>query len=72
MDKLAEERQAGTSLFENPNLNGNEEDAIVAFLESLTDPCVLDRECLTPWIADPSEDPDGNQLNAIDAAGNTL
>ena len=72
LDKLAQERQAGTSLFENPNLNGNEEDAIVAFLESLTDPCVLDRTCLAPWIANPSEDPDGQQLNAMDATGDTL
>ena len=72
LDKLAQEREDGTSLFENPNLNGNEEDAIVAFLESLTDPCVLDRTCLAPWIANPSEDPDGQQLNAMDATGDTL
>lgn len=43
-----------------------------AFIETLTDPCTLDRSCLAPWIPDPSEDPDGNQLNAIDAFGNPL
>ena len=43
-----------------------------AFLETLTDPCTLDRACLAPWIPDPSEDPDGNQLNAIDSNGDPL
>ena len=43
-----------------------------AFLEALTDPCTLDRACLAPWIPEPSEAPDGNQLNAVDANGNPL
>ncbi len=43
-----------------------------AFLEILTDPCTLDRACLAPWIPDPAEAPDGNQLNAVDANGNPL
>ena len=43
-----------------------------AFLEALTDPCTLDRNCLAPWIPDPAEAPDGNQLNAVDANGNPL
>ncbi len=43
-----------------------------AFIRSLTDPCTLDRACLAPWIPDPSEAPDGNQLNAVDANGNPL
>lgn len=46
---------------------------LVAFLESLTDPCVTDRDCLAPWIADPeTDDVDGNLLVAIDAEGNPL
>lgn len=40
-----------------------------SFLETLTDPCVLDRACLAPWIPDPSEAPDDNQLNAVDVNG---
>ena len=40
-----------------------------AFIRALTDPCTLDRACLAPWIPDPSEAPDGNQLNAVDANG---
>ena len=42
------------------------------FLRTLTDPCVLDRACVAPWIPDPSEAPDDNQLNARDGAGNLL
>jgi cytochrome c peroxidase len=46
---------------------------LVAFLETLTDPCVMDRECLAPWIADPeTDDVDGNLLVAHDADGNPL
>ena len=72
LDKLAQERQDGESLFLAPDLNGDERDAIVAFLESLTDPCVLERACLSPWVADPEADPDGHQLDAIDAGGDLL
>ena len=40
---------------------------LVTFLETLTDPCVLDRECLAPWIADPAiDDVDGQLLVAVD------
>jgi cytochrome c peroxidase len=46
---------------------------LVAFLETLTDPCVLDRECLSPWIADPSaDDVDGHLLEAVDQEGSPL
>lgn len=45
---------------------------LFAFIEALTDPCTLDRACLAPWIPDPSEDPDGHQLNAVDGNGNPL
>ena len=46
---------------------------LVAFLEALTDPCVLDRECLAPWIADPTTDNvDENLLVAIDQDGKPL
>jgi cytochrome c peroxidase len=46
---------------------------LVAFLETLTDPCVLDRECLAPWIADPgTDDVDGHLLVAIDQDQNPL
>ena len=43
-----------------------------AFLRTLTDPCTLDRNCVAPWIPEPDEAPDENQLNAIDEDGNPL
>jgi cytochrome c peroxidase len=35
---------------------------LVAFLESLTDPCVEDAACLARWVATPADDVDGWQL----------
>ncbi|MEZ5596565.1 MAG: cytochrome c peroxidase [Pseudomonadales bacterium] len=71
--KLQRERDDGTALFTNINLNNNERADIVAFLDALTDPCVTDRACLAPWIADPADEgPDGQQLNARDDGGNLL
>lgn len=54
------------------NLNNNEVDALIAFLETLTDPCIQDRSCLAPWIPPANGGPDGNQLNARDQFGNAL
>jgi len=45
---------------------------MLAFLEALTDPCTLDRACIAPWVPDPSEAADENQLNAVDALGAPL
>ena len=46
---------------------------LVTFLRTLTDPCVLDRACLSPWIADPeTDDVDGELLIAVDSDGNPL
>jgi cytochrome c peroxidase len=46
--------------------------SVVAFLRSLTDPCLLDRSCFGRWIPSPAEAPDGFQLNAVDAQGRPL
>ena len=46
--------------------------SLFAFIQTLTDPCTLDRACLDPWIPAPGEAPDAHQLNAIDADGNPL
>ncbi|MEM9605058.1 MAG: cytochrome c peroxidase [Pseudomonadota bacterium] len=68
-DKLRQERNAGRSLVPQINLNGGDVADLVAFLTALTDPCARDRDCLSPWIANPaSSGPDGQQLNAVDAA----
>jgi cytochrome c peroxidase len=45
---------------------------LVAFLNSLTDPCLKDRTCFGRWTPAPSESPDGHQLNAVDANGAPL
>lgn len=46
---------------------------LVAFLETLTDPCVLLRSCLERWIADPRvDDVDGQLLVATDQDRNTF
>ncbi|MCO7224841.1 cytochrome c peroxidase [Pleionea sp. CnH1-48] len=73
LNKLQQERNAGTSLFDSPRLNQQETQQLVAFLNALTDPCVNDRSCIGQWIPDTSSDgPDNNQLNAVDANGNLL
>lgn len=74
LDKLAAERSAGTSKLPVITLSDDQVDQLVAFLEALTDPCVEDRECLSPWIPDPADNPDpnGHQLSARNAAGGLL
>ena len=54
------------------NLNINEINQIVEFLETLTDPCTQSRACLSPWIPEATGGPDNNQLNALDSVGNPL
>lgn len=64
-----------TSALMPVGLNQNERAAIVAFLESLTDPCVEDRICLSPWIVDAQDEasfPDNNPLIAEDENGNDI
>ncbi|MCJ8269854.1 MAG: hypothetical protein MJK04_10690, partial [Psychrosphaera sp.] len=59
----------------NARLNNGEVQELVAFLEALTDPCVLDRECLQPWIIDDNDTatyPDDNPLIGKDAQGDAL
>ena len=60
--------------FETPFAHAHQQvDDLVAFLETLTDPCVLDWACLAPWVADPStDDVDGHLLIAVDREGNPL
>ena len=53
-------------------LEADEIDDLVAFLEALTDPCVVDRDCLAPWIAGPQDDVDGSLLIAVDRDGRPL
>lgn len=70
--KLENDQATGNSdLPDNLRLDDDEVADIVAFLEALTDPCVEDRECLEPWIANNTTDnPDDQVLIAID--GNNI
>lgn len=72
LDKLDSERLADTTEFLDTDINNGERADIVAFLRSLTDPCVQDRNCLAPWIAQPQDAADEQQLNAIDGNGDLL
>jgi len=68
----AERNQNDPAALPNINLNNGERNDIVAFLQTLTDPCVEDRACLSDWIPDAGEAADELQLNAIDIDGNPL
>ncbi|WP_236559664.1 cytochrome-c peroxidase [Colwellia sp. 20A7] len=73
IDKLVLNRAAGIPSIEDITLTDTEVAELVAFVETLTDPCVEDRECMSQWILDDNEaDPDGLRLIAIDGEGNAL
>jgi len=71
--KLEADRTAGTSDLHDVDLTDEEVQQLLAFLDTLTDPCVEDRTCLSPWISEEGEtDPDGLRVNAVDQAGTPL
>ena len=74
LEKLEADRAAGKSVLQNVDLSEAQVDDLVAFLKSLTDPCVKDKNCMSPWVVDPVNDldPNGDQLNALDQNGNLL
>lgn len=73
LNKIDDERDANDpQALPNINLNNNERDQIVAFLQTLTDPCVESRVCLSPWIPTANEAADDHQINAVDINGNAL
>ena len=47
-------------------------DDLVAFLETLTDPCLTDPACYSRWIPGADKAPDDFQLNAVDRDGEPL
>ncbi|UCB55680.1 MAG: hypothetical protein JSW45_03895 [Thiotrichales bacterium] len=73
LDKLAANKLAGLSLLPTVSLTDAQISDLLAFLETLTDPCLKDRACLAPWIPDATVgDPDGLRLDAVDINGNPL
>ena len=60
MDQLTANRAAGLFTIRDIELTDDEVADLLAFLETLTDPCINDRSCMAPWIADCAvSDPDG-------------
>jgi len=54
-----------TPVIQDIDLSDEQVTYLVEFLLALTDPCVKDRDCLAPWIADSNDaGPDSLQLNA--------
>jgi cytochrome c peroxidase len=73
LNRIEEERrQNDPAALPDINLNAGQRDQVVAFLETLTDPCVTSRECLAPWIPTVDEAADNLQLNAVDINGSPL
>ncbi len=74
LEQLLKNRQAGGNLtVKDINLSDEQVQDIVNFLQTLTDPCVKDRACLSPWIPDENDpNPDGMRLNAINQNGEGL
>lgn len=54
-------RSNGQAKLQDVDLTATQIDQVVAFLETLTDRCVIDAECLSQWISD-GFDPDGLRL----------
>ena len=61
------------NILQNVSLTSTQVSDLLAFLETLTDPCVEDRQCLAAWVLDDNEsDPDGLRVKPVDANGNLL
>ena len=60
-------------VLQDVSLSDQQVDDLLDFLQTLTDPCVSDRVCMEPWIAEGADpDPDGLRLNAVDFQNNPL
>ncbi|MEZ8083039.1 methylamine utilization protein MauG [Enterovibrio norvegicus] len=56
----------GVSKLNNHAYNEEDIQDLAAFLRTLTDPCVKDRQCMAPWLVDNDIDPDGLRIEAVD------
>ena len=73
LGKVDTERAANDPLaLPQMNLDQVERDRLVAFLLTLTDPCLQSRDCVSDWVPDPADAADTHQLNAVDINGNPL
>ena len=61
---LEADRTSGEQVLQNVSLSDKQVSQLVSFLNTLTDSCVADRDCLKQWIPRIEEDPNGDQLDA--------
>jgi cytochrome c peroxidase len=68
--QLQQNREKGILTVQDIELSDEQVNDLLSFLLTLTDPCVKDRDCLSPWIPDENDsDPDGMRLVAVDENG---
>ena len=73
LDKIEQDLQAGRLTVQNFDLSDQDVEDLMAFLSTLTDPCIKSRDCMVPWIPDDTDsDPDALRLRAYDQNGNLL
>ena len=71
--QLAVNRAAGLDTLQNASLTDEQLNDLLAFLDTLNDPCVIDRDCLSFWIpVQDIIDPDGLRIIAFDQNGDLL
>jgi len=71
--QLAANRATGMQALQNVSLTDEQVNDLLAFLDTLNDPCVTDRDCLSFWIPTPDIiDPDGLRITAFDKNGELL
>lgn len=72
--QLISHRLAGKEpVLQDVSLTENQIEDLLAFLDTLNDPCVSDRICLSLWTPSPFDlNPDGLRIIAIDANGEFL
>ena len=64
LESLNRQKELGLSKLPLINLDKDQISALVAFLNSLTDPCGKSPDCLNKWIPNPDAvDPDGSLLS---------
>lgn len=68
----ADNPEEGMPLIDPNTFLREDVDPVVDFLETLTDPCLLERACFGRWIPTPDAAPDEFQLNAVDGDGHPL
>lgn len=73
LDQLDALRTAGTSQLPEVTLSDTDVGRLVAFMESLTDYCLDNAQCIGRWVPSITmDDPDTLRVNAIDRLGNPL